>query len=85
MRSRIYHFLVILFALAMINTTQVKADDKGKANNQGCNDSKKDDDKKDARSDKNLPINTAIGALLVAGAGIGVMAIRKAKAVNKAV
>jgi len=84
MRSRIYHFLVILFALALINTTQAKADGKGKPD-QGCNVSKNDNDKKDSRSDKNLPINTAVGALLVAGAGIGVIAIRKAKSANKAV
>lgn len=78
MRSRIYTFLVLFFALAVLNTAQVKADDKDKPNTPK-------DDKKDRDSDKNLPINTAIGALLVAGAGIGVMAIKKAKAVNKAI
>jgi hypothetical protein len=78
MRSRIYTFLLLFFALAMLNTSQAKADDKGKPN-------APKDNKKDNSSDKNLPINTAIGALLVAGVGIGVMAIKKAKSVNKAI
>ena len=77
MRSRIYTFLVLFFALAVLNTSQVKADGKDKPH--------APKDKKDHGSDKNLPINTAIGALFVAGTGIGVMAIRKAKAVNKAI
>ncbi len=77
MRSRIYTFLVLSFALAVLNTSQVKADAKCKPS--------PPKDNKDHKSDKNLPINTAIGALLVAGAGIGVMAIKKAKAVNKAI
>jgi hypothetical protein len=81
MRSRIYTFLVLFFALAVLNTSQVKADDKDKPNT--SNDNK--DDKKDHGNDKNLPINTAMGALLVAGAGIGIMAIKKAKTVNKAI
>ena len=88
MRSRIYLLLALFFVLAMINTSQVKADEKGKSTTQDCNNSKNDKDPKDNKtnnSDKNLPINTAIGALLVAGAGIGVMAIKKAKAVNKAI
>ena len=78
MRSRIYTFLVLFFALAVLNTSQVKADGKDKPH-------APKDNKKDHGSDKNLPINTAIGALFIAGAGIGIMAIRKAKAVNKAI
>lgn len=74
MKSRIYTFLVLFFALAVLNTSQVRADDKDKSN-----------DKKEHNNDKNLPINTAMGALLVAGAGIGILAIKKAKAVNKAI
>ena len=62
----------------MLNTSQVKADDKDKPNTSK-------DNKKDHDSDKNLPINTALGALLVAGAGIGVIAIKKAKTINKAI
>jgi len=81
MRSRVYTFLVLFFALAVLNTAQVKADDKD--NPHSSNDNK--DDKKDHDSDKNLPINTALGALLVAGAGIGVIAIKKAKTINKAI
>ena len=77
MRSRIYTFLVLFFALAVLNTSQVKADGKDKSH--------APKDNKDHKSDKNLPINTALGALLVAGAGIGVMAIKKAKTVNKAI
>ena len=77
MRSRIYTFLVLFFALAVLNISQVKADGKDKPH--------APKDNKDHKSDKNLPINTALGALLVAGAGIGVMAIKKAKTVNKAI
>lgn len=78
MRSRIYTLLVLFFALAVLNTSQVKADNRDKPHTPK-------DDKKDHDSDKNLPINTAIGALFVAGAGIGIMAIKRAKTVSKAI
>lgn len=84
MRSRVYTFLVLFFALTLINTPQVKADAGGVPNEHNNSNDKKGHGDKD-NNDKNLPINTALGALLIAGAGIGVMAIKKAKAVNKAV
>jgi|GEM_PF-4242552 len=84
MRSRVYTFLVLFFALTLLNTAQVKADAGGIPNEHSNSNKDKDHDDKD-NSDKNLPINTALGALLIAGAGIGVMAIKKANSVNKAV
>jgi hypothetical protein len=75
MKPRIYIFALLLFAFVALAPVLVKADAKGQQS-----------DKKDKNSsDRNLPINTAIVALLVAGGGIGIIAIKKASVASRTI
>lgn len=77
MRSRIYLFTALFFALALFTVLPAKADQPSNHNNHSDQHNDRDKHGRDNNSDKNLPINTSIVALLVAGAGIGVMAIKR--------
>lgn len=75
MKSRICILSVLFFSLVMFAAVQAKAINK---------DNRKDKKRHD-HSGKNLPINTAIMALFIAGAGIGIITVKKASSGAKAI
>ena len=77
MKPRIYVFTLLFLALVAFTPALVKADTKSPQ-------SDNHDTKKEKNiSDRNLPINTAIVALFIAGGGIGVIAMKKASVASR--
>jgi len=76
MKARVYT-LSVLFALSMFFTLQVKADDRN--NNDNKNNNNNNCNNNSSSSSTALPIDSGIAFLAVAGAIVGIVAVKKSK------
>lgn len=81
MKKQFYLLTIIFFALAIFNAPTAKADGWHWGNDNNDHNDKGDKHK----NDNNLPINNGVLFLTIAGMGIGVIMIRKNKAVKTVV
>ena len=81
MKLRIY-LLSALVIFSMLFTIQVKADN-NRNNNNDKNSKNNNNDCNNNNTDTNLPIDSGIVFLAVAGTAIGIFAVKKARSASK--